>query len=266
MKQTQRQPKHWASQLLSWSLTFIQIGCFVIIIVLLHPFHVLFSLLGYKAYMLISHTMMWLVWRSTYLIGTKTRIEGKEILEQLPVNLPVIVVSNHQSEYEIACIGYLFSKTSHHLKYIAKKELAYWIPSVSWNIRYGGHGIIDRKQGVASLKAIEKFALKVKKNKWAAYIYPEGTRNKHSNLVRPFKVAGFAKLCEVLPEAPVIAIAIENFWTVKRIPIEPFATMRVKIFPPLWQKDFKNTETLLKHCEILIRKELNCVGEELQTL
>ncbi|MCS6794317.1 MAG: 1-acyl-sn-glycerol-3-phosphate acyltransferase, partial [Raineya sp.] len=114
----------------------------------------------------------------------------------------------------------------------------------------------DRNQKVNALKAIEEFAWKVKKNNWAAYIYPEGTRNRYSNEVRPFKAAGFVKLCEILPEAPVVPIALENFWTVKRIPIEPFATMRVKIFPPLSQKDFSNAETLLQHCENLIRKEL----------
>ncbi|WP_448528443.1 lysophospholipid acyltransferase family protein [Raineya sp.] len=245
-----------SQKIIAWGLTAIQLLVFLLIILVFHPLHVIFSLFGYKSYMLISHAMMGLVWRSTLLIGTKTRLEGLEVLQNLPENTPIIVVSNHQSEYEIACLGYLFSKTSHHLKYIAKKELAYWIPSVSWNIRYGGHGVIDRSQKVNALKSIEDFAWKVKKNNWAAYIYPEGTRNRYSNEVRPFKTAGFAKLCEILPEAPIIPIALENFWTVKRMPIEPFATMRVKIFPPLWQKDFPNAESLLQHCENMIRKEL----------
>ncbi len=246
-------------KIVAWVLTFIQMFIFLLIILVFHPLHIIFSVFGYKAYMLISHAMMGLVWRSTLLIGTKTRIEGAEILQNLPENVPIIVVSNHQSEYEIACLGYLFSKTPHHLKYIAKKELAYWIPSVSWNIRYGGHGIIDRNQKISALKSIEAFAKKVKENNWAAYIYPEGTRNRYSNEVRPFKTAGFIKLCEILSEAPVVPIAVENFWTVKRIPIEPFATMRVKIFPPLSQKDFSTPEALLQHCENIIRKELTSV-------
>lgn len=243
-------------QILAWLLTFVLILLFALTIIIFHPLHILFSFLGYKRYMLVSHLMMWLVWKLTYLIGTRTRIEGLEQLKNLPPDRPIIIVSNHQSEYEIACLGALFAKTSHHLKYIAKKELAYWIPSVSWNIRYGGHGIISRNNRETALKAIEKFAENVNKHNWAAYIYPEGTRNKISNKVRPFKTAGFAKLCQCLPEALVVPIALENFWTVKSIPIVPFAQMRVHIFEPISQSDFESSEKLLQHCEKMIKKEL----------
>jgi 1-acyl-sn-glycerol-3-phosphate acyltransferase len=243
-------------KVIAWLLTAVLMFLFALTLIVFHPFHVIFSFFGYKAYIFISHSMMWVVWKSTYLIGTKTRIEGLENLKNLPKNRPIIVVSNHQSEFEIACLGALFSRTSHHLKYIAKKELARWIPSVSWNIRYGGHGIINRNHRDLALKAIEKFAENVKKHNWAAYIYPEGTRNKNSNQMRPFKAAGFVKLCECLPEALIVPIALENFWTVKRVPIVPFATMRVRIFEPIAQENFENPEKLLQHCEKLIRQEL----------
>jgi 1-acyl-sn-glycerol-3-phosphate acyltransferase len=243
-------------KILAWLLTAILILLFAITLILFHPLHILFSLMGYKMYMLVSHTMMWVVWKSTYLIGTSTRLQGLEYLKNLPKNRPIIIVSNHQSEYEIACLGALFSRTSHHLKYIAKKELAYWIPSVSWNIRYGGHGIISRNNRELALRAIEEFAENIKKNNWAAYIYPEGTRNKNGNEMRPFKTAGFVKLCECLPDALIVPIALENFWTVKRIPIVPFAQMRVRIFAPIQQDAFESSELLLKHCEKLIRNDL----------
>lgn len=246
-------------KVIAWSLTTVLMLLFAVTLILLHPFHILFSFFGYRAYMFISHLMMWIVWRITYLVGTKTCLEGLENLSNLPKNCPIIIVSNHQSEFEIACLGALFSRTSHHLKYIAKKELAYGIPSVSWNIRYGGHGIISRNNRDLALKAIEKFAANVKKNNWAAYIYPEGTRNKNGNDMRPFKTAGFTKLCECLPEALIIPISLENFWTVKRIPIVPFAQMRVRIFEPISQKDFESSEKLLQHCEKMIRKDLGLV-------
>lgn len=245
-----------AKKIIAWLLAAILMTLFVITLIVFHPFHVLFSFFGYNAYIFVSHTMMWIVWKSTYLIGTRTRLEGLEHLKNLPSERPVIVVSNHQSEYEIACLGALFARTSHHLKYIAKKELAHGIPSVSWNIRYGGHAAISRHNRELALKAIEKFAKNVKKNNWAAYIYPEGTRNKSSNEVRPFKSAGFEKLCECLPDALVIPIALENFWTVKKIPIVPFAQMRVHIFEPIDPKNFESSEQLLRHCEKLIRNEL----------
>ena len=249
-------------KVIAWLLTFVLMLSFAIIIIGLHPFHVLFSFFGYEAYMIISHGMMGAVWRSSWLIGNTTKIEGLEHIGTYPKERPLIIVSNHQSEYEIACLGYLFSKTSHHLKYVAKKELSYWIPSVSWNIRYGGHGIIDRKKRDQALVAIEQFAQRIKEKNWSAYIYPEGTRNKSSNAVRPFKTAGFAKLCECMPEALIVPISIENFWTVKSIPVVPFSKMRIKIFDALEQKDFDNSETLLKYCENLIRQDLEKPQEQ----
>ncbi|KOY87529.1 hypothetical protein AD998_16545 [bacterium 336/3] len=249
-------------KVIAWLLTFVLTLSFAIIVIGLHLFHVLFSLFGYKAYMIISHGMMWAVWRSSWLIGNTTKIEGVEHIGSYPRERPLIIVSNHQSEYEIACLGYLFSKTSHHLKYVAKKELSYWIPSVSWNIRYGGHGIIDRRKRDQALVAIEKFAQKIQENKWSAYIYPEGTRNKSSNAVRSFKTSGFTKLCECMPDALVIPISIENFWTVKSIPVVPLSKMRIRIFDALEQKDFTNSEILLKHCENLIRQDLEKPQEQ----
>jgi len=243
-------------KIVAWPLTFILILSFAIIIIGSHPFHVILSFFGYNAYMLISHGMMWAVWRSSWLIGNTTKIEGLKSIDNYPKERPLIIVSNHQSEYEIACLGHLFSKGTHHLKYVAKKELANWIPSVSWNIRHGGHGIINRKKREEALTAIEKFAKRVNDNKWSAYIYPEGTRNKSSNAVRSFKTAGFAKLCECMPDALVVPISIENFWTVKSIPVVPFSKMRIKIFDALEQKDFDSSEILLKHCENLIRRDL----------
>lgn len=241
----------------SWFFTVLIHLTFAIILIGMHPFHVTASLFGYKAYMIISHLMMFLVWKSSYLIGNKTHIEGEEWIHQLPADRPIIVLSNHQSEFEIGCLGYLFSKTPHHLKYLAKKELAYWIPSVSWNIRYGGHGIINRYHRKIAFKAIENFAKEVDKHNWAAYIYPEGTRNKRSNEVKPFKSAGFLKLCESLPDAIIIPIALENFWTVKAVPVQPFSLMRIKIFEPIEQSNFESAQDLLKYCEELIRNELH---------
>jgi 1-acyl-sn-glycerol-3-phosphate acyltransferase len=248
---------------IAWLFTAIILLSFAIILIGFHPFHVIFSFFGYEAYMLVSHGMMWAVWRSSWLIGNTTQVDGLDFIKNLPKDRPMIVVSNHQSEFEIACLGYLFSKGSHHLKYVAKKELAYGIPSVSWNIRYGGHGVINRNNREQALKAIEKFAEQVAERKWSAYIYPEGTRNKRSNAVRPFKTAGFVKLCECLPDAFIIPIAIENFWTVKSIPVVPFSKMRIKIFPPLDPKDFENSEALLKYCEKLIREELQTTDTDI---
>ena len=56
-----------------------------------------------------------------------------------------IIVSNHQSMFDIPVFGWQFF--TNFPKYISKLELAKWIPSViSVQLRRGGHALIDRKE------------------------------------------------------------------------------------------------------------------------
>src|SRR5947207_1707291 len=63
-----------------------------------------------------------------------------------------IFVSNHQSMFDIPIIGALLR--SNFPKYISKRELARRIPSVSYNLRRGGHVLIDRSDAPAAMAAI----------------------------------------------------------------------------------------------------------------
>ena len=60
----------------------------------------------------------------------------------MPKKGPLIIVSNHQSTYDIPPIIWYFRK--YHPKFISKASLGNGIPSVSYNLRHGGSVLIDR--------------------------------------------------------------------------------------------------------------------------
>ncbi|NJK83130.1 MAG: hypothetical protein HC912_04220 [Saprospiraceae bacterium] len=85
--------------------------------------------------------MIWCLNHSLLLVGATRKVDWQA--GTLPTNRPMIIVSNHQSMFDIPAIGQLLQE--HHPKYIAKKSLAKGIPSISYNIRKGGSISIDRQ-------------------------------------------------------------------------------------------------------------------------
>ena len=74
------------------------------------------------------------------------------------------MVSNHQSMFDIVVIGgVLFTN---YPKYVAKKELGRWLPSISLNLRRGGNALIDRKDRIGSLRAITEAASPSSSGTW----------------------------------------------------------------------------------------------------
>jgi 1-acyl-sn-glycerol-3-phosphate acyltransferase len=67
------------------------------------------------------------------LCGTRIQVERPP---RLRPGKAYIIVSNHQSMFDIPILGALL--LSHFPKYISKRSLGRWIPSVSYNLRRGG--------------------------------------------------------------------------------------------------------------------------------
>jgi 1-acyl-sn-glycerol-3-phosphate acyltransferase len=137
-----------------------------------------------------------------------TRIIFKNT-ETLPQKGTLIFAANHQSTYDIPPLIWYLRK--YHPKFVAKKELGKGLPSISYHLRHGGNVLIDRKDPVASLAAIEKFALKVQQNNWSVVIFPEGTRTRNGQ-PKKFQRAGLRSLLAHIPEAILVPISINNSW------------------------------------------------------
>lgn len=207
-----------------------------------------FNLFGYQAHKKSVDYLNFFLVRCLHLLGVRYTFQS---VNNIPKDLPLIIVTNHQSMNDIPPIIWFMRKS--HPKFISKKELGKGIPSVSYNLRHGGSVLIDRKQALKSLHAIETFAQRVKDNNWAAVIFPEGTRSRDGN-PKPFKTKGLLTLLERIPNAIVVPITINNSWKTLRhgkFPMGIGAHIKFLVHDPINSSDY-DAKTLIH----LIEKQI----------
>lgn len=123
-----------------------------------------------------------------------------------------LVVANHQSLMDIIVLM-RFLGGSRKPRFVAKQELRYGIPLVSFLLRKGGHSLIQRKgAAMDTMRAITDMALLCMQEGASPVIFPEGTRSRTGKL-GPFHAAGVRRIQEVV-SLPVVAIAIEGGWKI----------------------------------------------------
>jgi len=181
--------------------------------------------------------------------GVKLTVKGDVITDK---SKPYIVISNHQSVFDIPTLFYIFRKTPP--KYVAKKELGKWVPGVSINLRRGGSVLIDRTNGKESIRLIKKFAERVRDNNYLAIIFPEGTRAK-DGILKEFRYAGATSLIETIPNADIVPVTIDGSWKLginKHGPIPFGIAVTVVIGKPIKNDGQLNAKELidLTHREI----------------
>jgi 1-acyl-sn-glycerol-3-phosphate acyltransferase len=142
--------------------------------------------------------------RGLYLMGCSVKFSG---FEKIPDNRPIIIVSNHQSMYDIPAVVHGFRKF--YPKFISKIELSRNIPSISYNLKHGKSALIDRKHGTQAVKEIFKLGRLIQENNYAACIFPEGTRSK-TGKVRKFMPAGISTLLRAAPSAVIVPFVIDG--------------------------------------------------------
>jgi len=218
-----------------------------------HPIQWLaLNVFGYQAHKVSVVWLQFFLMRCLNILGTRFKFDNQF---QLPTDRPLIIVSNHQSMYDIPPLIWYFRK--HHPKFISKKELGKGIPSVSYNLRHGGSVLIDRKKPVESIDAIEKFAKRIHENNWSAVIFPEGTRSRDGT-PKPFKTKGLQALFEHMPQALVVPVTINNSWKTLRygkFPMGIGAFIKFQVHKPL-QVDSIEADSMIKHLEDSITKHI----------
>jgi 1-acyl-sn-glycerol-3-phosphate acyltransferase len=184
------------------------------------------------------------------LCGTRIQVERSAAVESWS---PYLVISNHQSMFDIPIFGALLF--TNFPKYVSKKELARWIPSISYNLRRGGNAIIDRQDPEQALPAIRELAERVRDRGVSAVIYPEGTRARRGE-VGTFRPRGTLELLRAAPDVPVLPVAIDGSWRLLRhnlLPV-PFGTrVRIWIGEPLPRSGVDDASALLRRTESEIR-------------
>ncbi len=240
-------------KILSYLLTPVYLFYFGFLLVVFHPVQVVTRLIwGYSVRKKVVDVLNFALIYGLRIIGARITFKG---FEKVPADRPIIIVANHQSTFDIPPVVVGFRKN--HPKFISKKELGKWIPSISYNLRHGGSVLIDRKNPRQSVKDILLLGKHIEQNNYAACIFPEGTRTKDGK-VKPFMPAGVASLVKASPSALIVPFAISgNYELMKKgyFPLSFGVQLRYTVFDAIDPKG-KDINELILQIEEMIRKEV----------
>jgi len=238
---------------LSYPLSVIYFICFGLSLLIFHPIQwICHNIFGYEAHKRSVSVLNWFLIRCTNILGTRYTFSNEH---KIPENTPLIIATNHQSMNDIPAIIWYMRR--HHPKFVAKKELAKGIPSISFNLRHGGSVSIDRKDAKQALSQIAKLGQYIEKHNRSAVIFPEGTRSRDGN-PKPFRTAGLKVLMENAPSAWIVPISINNSWKLLRygkFPMGLGVHITFEVHPPI--KNVGEPIKLIQQTEALVKKGIN---------
>lgn len=168
------------------------------------------------------------------------------------INIPTIVVANHQSFLDLPLL-YLLPWT---MKWVAKRDL-FKIPFLGWIIFITGQIGIDRKH-ITSAKKLDKLVEPIAQG-MPAMIFPEGTRSQNGKL-KNFKNGAFKlskgygfQILPVVIDGSFEAMPRGN-WT-----ISPAQKFTISVLQPVKSNTFDTENELKAHVYALIEQELSAI-------
>jgi 1-acyl-sn-glycerol-3-phosphate acyltransferase len=240
-------------KLLSYPLSVLFYLIFGILLLLFDPIQrVCLRVFGYRAHKRSVDLFNLLVLRCLHLLGTTYNIQ---LPPDLPKGVPLIIASNHQSMWDIPPIIWFMRKL--HPKFISKIELGSGIPTISYNLKYGGSVLIDRKDPRQAMRQIAAMGDYIQQHRRSTLIFPEGTRSR-TWLPKPFKRKGLLQLIQHAPDAWILPVSISNSWKLQRygmFPIPLGTAFRLKAHPPLKVSDYQADE-LIDQVERLVVSQI----------
>lgn len=238
-------------KIISYPLTILFYLVFGLWLIIFQPIQwICYNVFGYNAHRWSVAVLNFFLVRTTHILGTTYVVKGRE---KLPPHKPLIFVANHQSLYDIP--PFIWFMRAWHPKFISKKELGKGIPSVSYNLKYGGSALIDRKDPKQALPEIKKCAELINNNNYSVVIFPEGTRSK-TGAPKPFSVNGLKMLYKFAPDAYFVPVTIENSWKMTRygqFPLGIGNRLKFTVHEPLkiseysFEEIFEKTEKTVKN-------------------
>lgn len=226
---------------------------FGLFLAIFHPIQwITYRFFGYKAHKLSVDALNFFL---TYCDLTLFNSVSFKNTQSLPTDRPIIFVANHQSLYDIP--GLIWFLRKYHPKFISKIELTKGIPSISFNLKYGGGANIDRNDKKQAIAEIIKLGKRMKENNWSAVIFAEGTRAKDGKM-KPFQIGGIATLLKIVPNALLVPVSIENSWKIVQygaFPLGTFCNIKWTVLPPIETQN-ENAEEIVLAAENSIRAQI----------
>lgn len=115
--------------------------------------------------------------------GCRLEVEG---LEHVASDRPQVIVSNHQSWFDVFALALGVPKRYH---FVAKRELER-IPLFGTAWKAAGHISIDRSDRQSAIRSLARAGEQLRAERSAVVIFPEGTRSPDGALL-PFKKGAF---------------------------------------------------------------------------
>jgi 1-acyl-sn-glycerol-3-phosphate acyltransferase len=192
-------------KIVDYILSSIYLLYFGLVLVVFHLIQVVcFNFFSRKVHQKSVHWLNGFLLHGLWILGTRLDFKAKA---ELPTGRPVIFIANHQSMFDI--IGMIWYLRKNYPIFVSKVELAKGIPSISYNLRKSGAALIDRKDGKQAILEIAGLGKLIEETKFAAVIFPEGTRSRTGEL-KPYALGGVGILVKKAPNALVVPIAIKN--------------------------------------------------------
>jgi 1-acyl-sn-glycerol-3-phosphate acyltransferase len=213
---------------------------FGLLLVVFHPIQVIcLNLISRKCHKRSVDLLNWSILKSLLILGSRSYFKG---FEKIPENKPLIIVSNHQSLFDIPPIVWGFRKWKP--KFLAKQGLGKFIPSISYNLRHGGSLLIDRSKGSQAIKDIFEYGKKIEAAVDSVVIFAEGTRSS-TGVLKKFKPGGIEVLVKAMPNSVIIPLVIKDNFKIMRsgqFPLELGHNLNFVVLDPINPSDYPKTE------------------------
>jgi 1-acyl-sn-glycerol-3-phosphate acyltransferase len=218
------------ARLVDWLLTLPFLVAFGAILVLFDPLQRVARLFGPRPHEIVVGWLQVSLVAAFHLCGTRIDVERSPAVRP---RTPYVLIANHQSMFDIPILGALLF--TNYPKYVSKRELSHWIPSISYNLRRGGNALIDRADRGQAVDAIRALGERAQARGVSVVIYPEGTRSRAGEL-KPFKPAGVLTLLQAAPALEVVPVTIDESWRLlchNLLPVPYGTRIRVRLGDPI---------------------------------
>ena len=164
-----------------------------------------------------------------FIMGLRVEVQGQEKLSN---HKPCIYMCNHQSALDLTTFEPVYTKGT---LVIGKKEVAR-IPFFGLMFVAFGNVLINRQDRTQAVAGLNEAVDTLKKRSLNLWIFPEGTRNKGSQDLLPFKKGPFhmAVAAEV-PIVPMVCQSIHHLMSVESKRAHG-GVVKIRVLDPIFTK------------------------------